>query len=226
LLGAVPYEGVTRAALVVSIEPSCDLCQFLDAFDSPDTAAQVADVNRFPAILLRHLIPQGPDFQGPGHMRVIVLTVKRAARIGLLGRSAADLTRVERPATLTVADPQRTGARPAIREESVDRVAFIDFAVDRGHLLREIGAEHAGLVQPGRFVVLPGRAIRIALKPLGMPGERFLISVIAVHPRYDPHASPLHRVQHLAEKVSRPEKLAAMMIPHVCGIKRENTSAV
>src|SRR5262249_32970165 len=124
-LGEAHFEGLTEAALWVSFEHSCASGRFLEAFASRATAPTVADVNRFPAILLRHLIPQGPDFQDPGHMRVIVLTVKRAARIGLLGRSAADLTRVERPATLTVADPQRTGARPAIREESVDRVAFI-----------------------------------------------------------------------------------------------------
>jgi len=53
------------------------------------------------------------------------------------------------------------------------------------HLLREVRREHAGLVEPWRFVMFHRVAIGSALKPFRMRCIRFIVGVIAIETRDD-----------------------------------------
>ena len=226
LLGAVPDHRVAGPALVVGVEPARHLAQPLHVFDGPDAAAQVPDVDRIGHLLLGDLIPQPPDLQHPVHGGVVVLPVERARRISLLRRHPADLFPIKLLAVLAVADGERPGARPAVGEEAVHRVTPVDLAVDGRHLLGEIRAEHAGLVEPGGLVVPARAAVAVPFKPLRARLERFFIRVIAVHPRHHAQAALPRCRDHLTEQVARAEELAAVVVRDLGRVESDDAAAV
>jgi len=141
-------------------------------------------------------------------------------------RHAADLVVVNLLTVLARADFERARARPAVGEKTVHRIQRIDLAVDGGHLLGEVGAEHAGLVEPGALVVGARRAVRVVLEPFRVGTQRFGVSEVAVHARHDAQAAPFGRRHHLPEQVARAQELAAMMKGHARGIERHNATAI
>src|SRR5262249_6358 len=128
LLGAVPDRGVAGAALVVGVEPAGHLAHPLEVLDRPDAAPQVAAVDRIGLLLPCDGVPLPPDLQHPVHGDVVVPAVQFVSGVGLPGRYAAHLVPVDLLAALAVADAERAGAGPAVREEAVHRVALVDLA--------------------------------------------------------------------------------------------------
>src|SRR5213078_2638516 len=204
LLRAVPQRRVARAALVVGVEPPGHLANAGEIFHHADAAAQVPDVHRVGTALARHRVPRTPHLQQAVHERRVVAAVQRAGGVGLLGRHAAHLLAVDLLAALAIAHAERARAGPAVREERVDRIALADLAVDGRHLLGEIRREHAGLEEPGGFVVPAWLAVAVALEPLRVRPQRLLPGVVAVHARHHPDAPRAGRGGHLAEQVARP----------------------
>src|SRR5439155_1046191 len=147
-------------------------------------------------------------------------TVQRARGVGPLGRHAAHLFAIHLLTALAVAHAQRARAGPAVGEERVDGVTPGDLAVDGGHLVGEIGREHAGLEEPGGFAVAARLAVAVALEPLGMRPQRFFPGVVAIHARHHADAMSAGRGRHLAEQVARAQELSAIHglgPPGACG---------
>src|SRR6266480_2263296 len=176
--------------------------------------------------LARHRVPRTPHIQQAVHERRVVAAVQRAGGVGLLGGHPAYLVAIDLLAALAIAHAQRAGAGPAVGEEGVDRIALGDLAVDGRHLLGEIRREHAGLEEPGGFVVAAGLAVAVALEPLGVRPQRLLPGVVAVHACHDPDAARAGRGGHLAEQVARAEERAAMMIRDVGRVEGHDPAAV
>src|SRR5260370_33609866 len=72
----------------------------------------------------------------------------------------------------------------------------------------------------------PGRPIWIALKPFGMGFQSLFVRRIAIHAGNRANTTPLDGGDHLAEQIARAQKLAAIMIWNLSGIKSNDTSAV
>src|SRR2546430_12294712 len=184
LLRAVPQRRIAGAALVVGVEPAGHLPDAGEVFDHADAAAQVAHVDRVGTALPRHRVPQAPHLQQAVHEHRVVATVQRARGVGPLWRHAAHLFAIHLLTALAVAHAQRARAGPAVGEERVDGVTPGDLAVDGGHLVGEIGREHAGLEEPGGFAVAARLAVAVALEPLGLRPQRVRPGVVAIHARH------------------------------------------
>ena len=144
----------------------------------------------------------------------------------MFGRNASDLVAENHLAVLAGAHLRRARARPAVGEESVHGIERSDLAIDGGHLLGEIGAEHAGLVEPGAFLVGARGAVRVALEPFRVRAQGLGIRKVAVHARDHAQAALLCRRDHLAEQVPRAKILAAVVKGHARGVERHDASAV
>ena len=169
LLRAVPDDRIAGAALMISVEPSGRLAQTLHVLDRSDAASEVADVHRVGTRLGDDCLPAFPHVEHPRHVHFVVLAIQRARRVGPIRRHAADLIAIHPLTALTVADGEISGTRPPVREEAVDRIARVDLAINRRHLIGEVRAEHARLVEPGRFAVRTRRSVAIALEPQNLP---------------------------------------------------------
>ena len=226
LLRAVPDYRVAAAPLVIRVEPARHLAEALHVLDGSNTAAEIADVHRFGPCLGDRRLPAPPHVEDAIHVGVVVLAIQGTGRIGAVGRHTADLLAVHLVAALAVTDSEIAGARPAIGEKAVDRISRVELAIDRRHLVGEIRAEHARLVQPRRFVVRARRSVAIALEPFGMGIQRVPVRVVAVHARDQTHVSRFRRSRQLAEQIARSEELAAVVIAHVGRIERDDAAAV
>src|SRR5579862_6435650 len=202
LLVATPNDGVPGPALMVGIKPSRNLAEFLEILYSAYASSQVSDVDRIGRLLFCHGVPLPPDFHHAVHIHVVVFSVKRAGGVGLLRGNAADLFTIDLPAALAIANVERTRAGPAVGEESVHGIAPVNLTINGGHLLGEIGAEHAGVKKPWRFIVLAWRAIPVSLEPFRVGSERFLISQVAVHARHHAETAFFRRRDHLSKHVA------------------------
>src|SRR5579871_1954587 len=131
LLSAIPNRCAAGSALVVSVKPTGDLGDSHQVGGSPDAAAKIADVQAVPLLLLGGGVPQFPDFK---HARQVAITKFGCAWLAHTATLGAMATR------------RSFSSRPAVSEETVDIVQFIDFPDDGGHLLGEVGRVHAGLV--------------------------------------------------------------------------------
>src|SRR5215469_2968968 len=108
LLGTIPYRRFTRAALMIGIEPCRELTYLLQIFHRIEPAAKIAHVNGLRVLLMRNLVPETPDLLHAIHINFVVLAVNRIRGICFGRRHAAQLLE-KAPATLAIADTQRTG---------------------------------------------------------------------------------------------------------------------
>ena len=208
LLRSTPDRGgVAPAPLVVAVEPLADPREAEQVRRGPQSVAQVGEKQVVRFLFLGDPVPQFPELDDP-----VVVPLPRGHR-ARLRKLAALVARADRDAA---------ERRPGVGEESVDLVVRVDFAHDRRHMLREIGAEDAGAVEARVLVMGKEATGRVAHEPFGMRPGRFLPLQVRAQARDHPDAALPGRGGGRPEKVALAEELAAAVEGTLRGVKRQD----
>lgn len=176
---------------MIGVEPSGDSRNPAEIRCRANAATQVADIDAVPLLLPGGVIPQSPDFETASEVLLVTFGCRRIGQL---------------PALFAIASRRSSGARPSVREKSVDVITRTHFTKNRRHLLGEIRGVHTGLIKPRRFQVDDRLPIAGPLNPLRMGIVSLFVDVVAIHAGYDPDMRGLGGLGEIAEQIAnRPE---------------------